>query len=54
LAKHKVGARLLLAGVRRNGHRLVFTPVKPSTGPGRALKAAAGSLQLNNPAGRRW
>jgi hypothetical protein len=40
LAKYKVGARLLLAGVRRNGHRLVFTPTKPSSGPGRPLKAA--------------
>jgi hypothetical protein len=25
LAQHKVGSRLLLAGVRRNGQRLVFT-----------------------------
>jgi hypothetical protein len=25
LAKYKVGARLILSGVRRNGHRLVFT-----------------------------
>jgi hypothetical protein len=26
LAKYKVGSRLILCGVRRNGHRLVFTP----------------------------
>jgi len=35
LAKHKVGARLLLAGVRRNGHRLFFTPTKPSSHRGK-------------------
>ncbi len=35
LAKYKVGARLILAGVRRNGQRLKFTPTKPgsSTSP---------------------
>jgi hypothetical protein len=43
LAKHKVGARLLLAGVRRNGHRLDFTPTKPSSAPGKAMKAAGGA-----------
>ena len=43
LAKHKVGARLLLAGVRRNGHRLFFTPTKPSSAPGKAMKAAGGA-----------
>jgi hypothetical protein len=31
LAKHKVGARLILCGVRRNGQRLIFTPTKPSS-----------------------
>jgi hypothetical protein len=31
LAKHKVGARLILCGVRRNGQHLVFTPTKPSS-----------------------
>jgi hypothetical protein len=30
LAKHKVGARLILSGVRRNGQRLVFTAKKGS------------------------
>ena len=30
LARYKVGARLILCGVRRNGQRLVFTPKKPS------------------------
>jgi hypothetical protein len=35
LAKHKVGARLILCGVRRNGQRLIFTPVKPSSGSGK-------------------
>ena len=29
LAKYKVGARLILAGVRRNGQRLKFTSTKP-------------------------
>jgi hypothetical protein len=29
LAQHKVGSRLLLAGVRRNGQRLVFTTAHP-------------------------
>lgn len=28
LARHKIGARLILCGVRRNGHHLVFTPMK--------------------------
>ncbi len=32
LAQYKVGARLILVGVRRNGQRLVFT--KPSVPPG--------------------
>jgi hypothetical protein len=31
LAKYKVGARLILCGVRRNGQRLVFTPTKLSS-----------------------
>jgi hypothetical protein len=31
LAKYKVGARLILCGVRRNGQRLVFTPAKRSS-----------------------
>jgi len=31
LAKYKVGARLILCGVRRNGQRLVFTPTKRSS-----------------------
>ena len=35
LVKYKVGARLILCGVRRNGHRLVFTPTKPSSKPGK-------------------
>jgi hypothetical protein len=39
LAKYKVGARLILCGVKRNGHRLAFTPTKPASG--HALKAAA-------------
>ena len=43
LAKHKVGARLVLCGVKRNGHRLVFTPTKPASGPGHALKASGGA-----------
>jgi hypothetical protein len=33
LAKHKVGARLVLSGVRRNGQRLVFTTRKDAGGP---------------------
>jgi hypothetical protein len=33
LARHKVGARLILCGVRRNGQRLVFTPKKRSSAP---------------------
>ena len=33
LARHKVGARLILSGVRRNGQRLVFTPRKGSPTP---------------------
>jgi hypothetical protein len=33
LASYKVGARLVLCGVRRNGQRLVFTPKKPSAAP---------------------
>jgi hypothetical protein len=32
LAKYKVGARLVLGGVRRNGQRLVFTSRKGSPG----------------------
>lgn len=40
LVNHKVGARLLLAGVRRNGEHLVFTKTKPSSAKGRATKAA--------------
>jgi hypothetical protein len=43
LAKYKVGARLILCGVKRNGHRLVFTPTKPASGPGHALKATGGA-----------
>jgi len=31
LARYKVGARLILCGVRRNGQHLVFTPTKPSS-----------------------
>jgi hypothetical protein len=31
LGKHKVGARLILSGVRRNGQRLLFTTKKGST-----------------------
>ena len=34
LAKYKVGSRLILCGVKRNGQRLVFTPLKPSKGQG--------------------
>ncbi|MGO9683625.1 MAG: hypothetical protein ACLPTZ_13750 [Beijerinckiaceae bacterium] len=33
LASYKVGARLILSGVRRNGRRLVFTPRKRSSAP---------------------
>ena len=33
LARYKVGARLILSGVRRNGQRLVFTPRKLSSAP---------------------
>ena len=40
LAKHKVGARLILAGVRRNGQRLIFTPTKSASRPRHALQAA--------------
>jgi hypothetical protein len=41
LAKYKVGARLILAGVRRNGQRLVFTRRKRSTTSGAALTTKA-------------
>jgi hypothetical protein len=33
LSRYKVGARLILCGVRRNGQRLVFAPRKPSPAP---------------------
>ncbi len=33
LSNYKVGARLILSGVRRNGQRLVFTPRKASPVP---------------------
>ena len=35
LANHNVGARLILRGVRRNGRRLIFTPMKSSSGSGK-------------------
>jgi hypothetical protein len=38
LAKHKVGARLILSGVRRNGQRLLFTTKKVSTVRPAAIK----------------
>jgi hypothetical protein len=41
LAKHKVGARLILGGVRRNGHRLVFTSKKSSTARPAAMMSKA-------------
>ena len=43
LAKYKVGARLILSGVRRNGQRLVFTPTKSSR---HALKVAGGAATV--------
>lgn len=43
LAKYKVGARLILAGVRRNGQRLVFARTKPSSASGKAMKVADGA-----------
>ena len=43
LAKHKVGARLILSGVRRNGQRLVFTTKKVSTVRPAAMKGKSGS-----------
>lgn len=43
LAKYKVGARLILCGVRRNGQRLVFTPTKSASLNGRPLKADGGA-----------
>jgi hypothetical protein len=33
LGQYQTGARLLLAGVKRNGQRLNFTPTKPSSKP---------------------
>lgn len=33
LSKYKVGARLILCGVRRNGQRLVFAPRRQSSAP---------------------
>jgi hypothetical protein len=42
LAKHKVGARLILCGVKRNGQHLGFTPTKPSSAPRKAVKGAGG------------
>jgi hypothetical protein len=41
LAKHKVGARLILSGVRRNGQRLVFTIRKGSSARPGAMKSKA-------------
>jgi hypothetical protein len=41
LSKYKVGARLVLAGVRRNGQRLVFTAKKTSTARPAAMKSKA-------------
>jgi len=41
LAKHKVGARLILSGVRRNGQRLVFTIRKGSSARPAAIKSKA-------------
>jgi hypothetical protein len=40
LAKHKVGARLILCGVKRTGQRLHFTPTKPTSAPRKAVKGA--------------
>jgi hypothetical protein len=41
VAKYKVGARLILAGVRRNGQRLVFTTKKASTARPAAMNSKA-------------
>jgi hypothetical protein len=41
LAKQKVGERLILSGVRRNGRRLVFTSRKGSNARPAAMKSKA-------------
>jgi hypothetical protein len=41
LAKHQVGARLILSGVRRNGQRLVFTTKKGSAANRATIKRKA-------------
>jgi hypothetical protein len=48
LAKYKVGARLLLAGVRRNGQRLDFTtPATSTSRSGDAPKAVGGGVDTD-------
>jgi hypothetical protein len=45
LAQYKIGARLILSGVRRNGQRLVFTGTKPSIASRSAPRAADGAAK---------
>jgi hypothetical protein len=46
LAKHKVGARLILVGVSRKGQRLVFTSTKSASRPRHALQAAGATATV--------